>query len=80
MKQKIPVGLILLITALSLGACGRRGSLDTPVSYDQATPGTAAANAAANPPLDAEGKPLPVPTQPKPVPYGHSFPLDPILN
>ncbi len=71
---------MLCAAALSLGGCGRRGSLDTPVSYEQAMPGTAAADAAENPPLDKDGKPLPVPTQKKPVPYARSFPLDPLLN
>ncbi len=73
--------IVLAILALGLlTACGRKAPLDTPVSIDQATPGTAAAEEARNPPLGPDGKPVKPRTQAGPKPAAHSFPLDPLLQ
>lgn len=66
--------------AFTLEGCGRRSALDTPFTVEEATPGMPAAEAAANPPLGRDGRPLPVKTKPGPTPAARSFPLDPILN
>lgn len=72
--------LALVVLSLSLASCGRRGPLDTPVSYEQALPGTPEAQAAAHPPIGPDGKPVPVPVLDGPQPAARSFPLDPLLN
>ncbi|MES2906067.1 MAG: hypothetical protein V4691_03445 [Pseudomonadota bacterium] len=70
----------LFFCMAALSGCGRRAGLDTPVSYEQALPGTPEAEAAANPPLGPNGKPEKVPTRRQPEPAMRSFPLDPLLN
>lgn len=73
---------ILAVLALSfmLNGCGRRSALDTPFTAEEATPGTPAAEAAANPPVGPDGRPIQPKTKPGPTPAMRSFPLDPILN
>lgn len=71
---------LMIMSSVMLAGCGRRAGLDTPVSYEQVTPGTPEAEAAAHPPLGPDGKPMKVPTRREPEPAMRSFPLDPLLN
>lgn len=80
MTNKIALMFATLTVVLCITGCGRRGPLDTPVSYEQATPGSAAAQAAVHPPIGPDGKPIPPLTQPEPQPAARSFPLDPLLD
>lgn len=72
--------IALALVTTSLSGCGRRTGLETPVSWDQATPLTEEGRRAMNPPRDERGRPQRVPSNPGPVPAAQSFPLDFLLR
>jgi hypothetical protein len=72
--------IVLVFAATNLGGCGRRTALETPVSWDQATPLTEEGQRAMNPPRDERGRPQRAPSNPGPVPAAQSFPLDFLLR
>jgi hypothetical protein len=78
--NRFSIVFAVLALSFALNGCGRRSALDTPFTVEEATPGTPAAEAAANPPFGPNGRPVPPKTKPGPTPAARSFPLDPILN